>query len=196
MGRKSTISRLPADVKTYIEGLMASGRWTLDEMIADLRDRFPAAAKDGSLPSRAALHRYGPKLERRLISVKAFTQAMESIDAHALDKADSRSSGLTAVMQQELFDSMMMLQDASDPEVDQAERVKLLADATRALASLTRSSVTLKQYQAKLEAEMRAATNAAASAVEKTAKKAGMSDETVAEIKARILGIVSDGAKG
>jgi len=156
MGRKSTISRLAPEVKSYVEGLMADGRLTLDEMIEDLRARWPAQAQCGALPSRAALHRYGPKLERRLIAVKAFSQAMESIDANAGDRADARSSGLTAIVQQELFDSMMMLQDASDPEVDQDQRVKLLAEASRSLASLTRSSVMLKQYQAKVEAELRA----------------------------------------
>ena len=156
MGRKSTISRLAPEVKSYVEGLMADGRLTLDEMIEDLRARWPAQAQSGALPSRAALHRYGPKLERRLVAVKAFSQAMESIDANAGDRADARSSGLTAIVQQELFDSMMMLQDASDPEVDQEQRVKLLAEASRSLASLTRSSVMLKQYQAKVEAELRA----------------------------------------
>ena len=190
MGRKSTISRLPPEVKTYIEGLMASGRWTLDEMIADLREHFPAAAKDGTLPSRAALHRYGPKLERRLIAVKAFTQAMASIDANAGDKADSRSSGLTAIMQQELFDSIMMLQDASDPAVDQAERVKLLADATRALASLTRSSVTLKQYQAKVEAEIRAMVlDEQRAKLDAMSTKGGVTEDTKKQIR-EALGII------
>ena len=155
MGRKSTISRLPTEVKLYIEGLLADGRLTLDEMIAELRQRYPAQADSGLLPSRAALHRYGPKLERRLIAIKAFSQAAQSIEANAGDKAGAHSSALTALMQQELFDSMMALGDASDPEVDQEARVKLLADASRSLASLTRSSVNLKQFQAKVEDETR-----------------------------------------
>ena len=156
MGRKSKITRLPPEVKAAVEGLLADGRYTLDEMIAQLREQFPAEAAAGILPSRAAVHRYGPKLERRLIAVKAFSQAMESIDSHAGDKADARSSGLMAIVQQELFDSMMMLQDASDPDVNQPERVKLLNDAARSLASLTRSSVQLKEYQAKVAAQTRA----------------------------------------
>ena len=36
MGRKSSVSRLPADVKAYIEAMLATGAQTLDEMIADL----------------------------------------------------------------------------------------------------------------------------------------------------------------
>lgn len=155
MGRKSSISRLPLEIKIYIEGQIAEGRLTLDEMIADLRARFPTQDGAGELPSRAALHRYGPKLERRLIAVKAFSQAAISIEANAGDKSDSRSSALTAIVQQELFDSMMNLQDATDPDVDPDTRMKLLAEAARSLAALTRSSVQLKQYQAKVEEETR-----------------------------------------
>lgn len=156
MGRKSIISRLPQEVKTYVEGLMADGRLTLDEMIADLQARWPSEAKDGLLPSKSALQRYGPKLERRLIGIKAFTDAGLAIKAHAKDDEDTRSAALTAIVQQDLFEAMMMLSDATDPEVDPAERVSLLNEAAKGIASLTRSSVTLKQYQAKVEADVRA----------------------------------------
>ncbi|MDF5986513.1 DUF3486 family protein [Pseudomonas aeruginosa] len=37
MGRKSSISRLPDQVRAYIEGRLADGRMTLDELIADLQ---------------------------------------------------------------------------------------------------------------------------------------------------------------
>jgi len=156
MGRKSIISRLPQEVKTYVEGLMADGRLTLDEMIANLQARWPSEAKDGLLPSKSALQRYGPKLERRLIGIKAFTDAGLAIKAHAKDDEDTRSAALTAIVQQDLFEAMMMLSDASDPEVDPAERVSLLNEAAKGIASLTRSSVTLKQYQAKVVADVRA----------------------------------------
>ena len=190
MGRKSKITRLPPEVKAAVEGLLADGRYTLDEMIAQLREQFPAEAAAGILPSRAAVHRYGPKLERRLIAVKAFSQAMESIDAHAGDKADARSSGLMAIVQQELFDSMMMLQDASDPDVDQPERVKLLNDAARSLASLTRSSVQLKEYQAKVAAQTRAEVLAEQAAkLSAMEVKGGVTEDTKKAIR-EALGIV------
>lgn len=151
MGRKTKVSRLPEEVKLYIEGLIAEGRLTLDEMIEQLRERFPSQAAAGELPSRAALHRYGPKLERRLIAIKAFSQAASSIEANAGDTTGKHASALTSLMQQELFDAMMSLGDATDPDINQNDRVKLLSDASRSLASLTRSSVVLKEYQTKAE---------------------------------------------
>lgn len=191
MGRKSTISRLPADVKSFIEGKLAEGRLTLDELIAALHAQFPTVQQAGELPSRAAVHRYGQKLEKRLSAIRASTEAAKIIQAQAGDNEDARSGALTALIQTELFEAILNLQELDDPNMDPGERVGMLSAAAKNIATLTRSSVALKQFQAKV----RDATRAAASEVEKTAKKAGLSDATVAEIKARILGIVSDAPK-
>lgn len=188
MGRKSTISRLPPEVKTYVEGLMAQGRLTLDEMIADLQQRFPGEAKNGVLPSRSALQRYGPKLERRLIAVKAFTDASEAIDAHAKDLGDSRSAALTAIVQQELFDAIINLGDASDPNMDPVDRVTMLSAAGKNIATLARSSVNTKQFQAKIEAEARKkAFEDAAQKASNNAKQQGMSAEGTKLLRAAIM---------
>jgi hypothetical protein len=191
MGRKSSISRLPPEIKTYIEAMLATGSQTLDELIADLRARFPAAAVSGELPSRTAVHRYGAKLDRKLSAIRASTEAALIIQAQAGDDGDARSGALTALIQTELFEALMDFKEADDEDVDAGERVGILSAAAKNIATLTRSSVALKQFQAKV----RDATKAAAASVEKTARKAGLSDETVAEIKARILGIVDDGGK-
>ena len=73
MGRKSSIDRLDPEIKAYIQAMLASGSMTLDELIADLQARYPAAATAGSLPSRSAVGRYGQKLERRLSAIRAST---------------------------------------------------------------------------------------------------------------------------
>lgn len=190
MGRKSAISRLPPEVKAYIEGKMADGRLTLDDLIADLRKRFPGEAQEGVLPSRSALHRYGPKLERRLIAVKAFTDAAQAIDAHASDKNDSRSSALTAIVQQELFDAIINLQDASDPDADPVDRVAMLSAAAKNIATLARSSVNHKQFQAKIEAETRAQVLAEQRAkLDAMGNKGGVTEDTKRQIR-EALGIV------
>ncbi len=155
MGRKSTISRLPPDVKSYIEGRLAAGRHTLDELIADLHARFPEQQQAGDLPSRAAVHRYGQKLERRLSAIRASTEAAKIIQAQAGDNNDARSEALTALIQTELFEAILNLQEADDPEADPADRVGMLSTAAKNIATLTRSSVNLKQFQAKVEDETR-----------------------------------------
>jgi hypothetical protein len=151
MGRKSSLDRLPDVIKSYIQGQLAKGTMTLDELISDLQKSFPDEAASGDLPSRSAVGRYGQKLERRLAAIRASTEAAKIIRDQAGDKEDARSEALTAMIQSELFESIMALQEAGNEEMSPAERVGLLADAAKNIATLTRSSVTLKKYQAEAE---------------------------------------------
>jgi len=155
MGRKSSISRLPADVRAFLEAQIAAGRCTLDELIAQLRERWPSAAAAGELPSRTAVHRYGQKLERRLSAIRASTEAAKLIQAQAGDDKDARSEALTALVQTELFEAILALQEADDPEADAGERVAMLSAAAKNIATLTRSSVNLKLFQREVEAATR-----------------------------------------
>lgn len=190
MGRKSTISRLPADVKAYIEGKLAEGRLTLDELIADLRLHFPQQAQSGELPSRAAVHRYGQKLDRRLSAIKASTEAAKLIRAQAGDDQDARSEALTAMIQTELFEAILQLQEADDPNMDPGERVGMLSSAAKNIATLTRSSVNLKQFQARVEEETRKRLLEEQRAkLDALGNKGGVTDETKKAIR-EALGIV------
>ena len=192
MGRKNSIDRMTPDVKAYIQAMLATGSQTLDELIADLQQRFPAEATAGELPSRSALHRYGAKLDRRLAAIRASTEAAKIIQAHAGDDKDARSEALTAMVQTELFEAILELQEAiegEDEKVDPATRVELLSKAAKNIATLTRSSVNLKEFQAKVEerARKRAFEEAAATA-ETTAKAQGLSAGGVAALRAAIMG--------
>lgn len=151
MARKSSLDKLPDVIRAYIQGKLADNRMTLDELIADLQQVFPEEAAAGELPSRSAVGRYGQKLERRLAAIRASTEAAKIIRDQAGDKEDARSEALTAMIQSELFESIMALQEAGNEEMSPAERVGLLADAAKNIATLTRSSVTLKKYQAEAE---------------------------------------------
>jgi YesN/AraC family two-component response regulator len=151
MGRKSSLDRLPDVIKSYIQGKLAKGNMTLDELIADLQQRFPEEAAAGELPSRSAVGRYGQQLESRLSAIRASTEAAKIIRDQVGDKEDARSEALIAMIQSELFESIMTLQEASEEEMPASERVGLLANAAKNIATLTRSSVTLKKYQAEAE---------------------------------------------
>lgn len=151
MGRKSTVDRLRPDVRAYIEAQLATGALTLDRLIADLQERFPVEAQAGQLPSRSAVGRYGQKLERRLAAIKASTEAARLISEHAGDSKDARSEALTALVQTELFEAILALQEADDPDLDVGERVGMLSAAAKNIATLTRSSVNLKKFQSEVE---------------------------------------------
>ncbi|PYA13910.1 small terminase subunit, partial [Pseudomonas aeruginosa] len=49
MAGKSSVNRLPPVVKAYLQKLLREDRMTLDQMIEDLRSRFP----NEKVPSRS-----------------------------------------------------------------------------------------------------------------------------------------------
>jgi len=184
MGRKSSIDRLPPEVKRHIEGRLADGRMTLDELIADLRERFPSAAAEGELPSRTAVHRYGQKLERRLAAIRASTEAAKIIQAQAGDDKDARSEALTALIQTELFEAILDMQESAGEEVDSAERVGVLSTAAKNIATLTRSSVNLKKFQSEIEEAARKKLLAEQKAkLDAMGSKGGVTEETKRAIR-------------
>lgn len=155
MGRKSSISRLEPDIKAYIQARLAEDRLTLDELIADLRAQYPAAAEASALPSRASLGRYRLKLDARLSAIRASTEAAKIIRAEVGDREDARSEALIAMIQSELFESIMNLQEASAEDMDPADRVDLLSKAGKNIATLSRASIAVKKFQAEAVAAIR-----------------------------------------
>ncbi|WP_291517502.1 phage protein Gp27 family protein [Acidovorax sp.] len=195
MGRKSSIDRLAPEIKAYIQAKLASGSVTLDELIADLREKFPAAAQSAELPSRSAVGRYGQKLERRLLAIRASTEAAKLIQAHAGDDKDARSEALTAMVQTELFEAILALQEADEAgedgeKADPGERVALLSKAAKNIATLTRSSINLKEFQSKVEeATRKKLLEEQRAKLEAMPNKGGVTADTKAAIR-EALGIV------
>lgn len=172
--------------------MLATGGQTLDELITDLRARFPAQAHAGSeLPSRSAIGRYGQKLERRLSPFAPAQEAAKLIQAQAGDDKDARSEALTALVQTELFEAILALQEADDPEANPEDRVAMLSSAAKNIATLTRSSVNLKLFQAKVEKDTRERLLAEATraALDAMGSKGGVTDDTKRAIR-EALGIV------
>lgn len=193
MGRKSSIDRLDPEIKAYLLAMIATGSMTLNELIADLQERFPAAAASGDLPSRSAVGRYGQKLERRLAAIRASTEAAKLIQAHAGDDKDARSEALTAMVQTELFEAILELQEADaegDEAADPGERVALLSKAAKNIATLTRSSINLKEFQTKVEEATRKKLLAEQEAkLQEVAKAQGMDEAQVDFWRRKFLGI-------
>ena len=179
MARRSSIDGLPEDVRRWLERALAennfSGYVALEDM---LRER-------GYSISKSAIHRYGQKIERRFAAIKASTEAARLLTEGASDDQDARSEAVIALVQTELFESIINLQEAGDEDIDPADRIGLLSAAAKNIATLARASVNQKKFR--LEVQARA--EAAAANVEKIAKKGGLSAESVEQLRREILGI-------
>lgn len=153
LSSRSSIAKQPAEIRSYIEKLLLNSVLTLDEKLADLKAQFP---DEDDLPSRSAIYRYGQKLERRLSAIRASTEAAKLIRENAGDREDARSEALMAMIQSELFESIIELQEASDEDMPAEKRIGLLSAAAKNIATLTRSSIGLKKYQEDISTKARA----------------------------------------
>ena len=80
MGRKSSVSRLEPAARKHLEKLLREDRFTLDELLANLREKFPAAEV-----SRSGIHRYQQSFDEmlgRMREIETAAGALEIGRAH------------------------------------------------------------------------------------------------------------------
>lgn len=184
MGRKSSLDVLPQEVRRWLERALTERNFTgyagLEELLKD----------KGFVITRSSLQRFGYKMEQQLARVRAATEAARLMAREASDDGDDRSGGLMALIQTELIDILMHLKevDYDDPK-ESENRAKLMAIASKNIATLTRASVGLKKFQLdvrdKLDAKM--------DELERQAKGGDgrLSLETLKLVREQIYGIVS-----
>lgn len=153
MARRSSIDGLPEEVRRWLQRALTESNFggykALEEMLRE----------QGYLISKSAIHRYGQQLERRMAAIKASTEAARMLTEGAADDQDARSEAVIALVQTELFESIVNLQEAGDEELDPADRIGLLSKAAKNIATLARASVNQKKFrleeQARIEREAR-----------------------------------------
>lgn len=179
MPRRDAVSTLPDEVRIWLDRSLIKGNFSAYEQLeAALKER-------GFQISKSAIHRYGQKFERRLAAIKASTEAARMLTEGAADDQDARSEAVIALVQTELFESIVNLQEATDEDIDPADRIGLLSKAAKNIATLARASVNQKKFRQDVQARA----EAAAANVEKIAKKGGLSAESVQALRREILGI-------
>ena len=179
MARRSSIEGLPEEARRWLERALTENNFAgYQALEAMLRDK-------GYQISKSAIHRYGQKIERRFSAIKASTEAARLLTEGAADDQDARSEAVIALVQTELFESIINLQEAGEEGLDPANRIGLLSKAAKNIATLARASVNQKKFR--LEVQARA--EAAAANVEKIAKKGGLSAESVEQLRRESLGI-------
>lgn len=180
MPAPSKISRLPEEIRAWLDSeLIKRGFGGYQELEKQI------LAAHGVEIDHSTLHRYGHKLKRKLEAIRASTQAATAIAEAAPDDADLRSAAVMSLVQTEIFDVLVNLQEASDEDIDQVTRVKLLSQAAKNIATLSRASVNQKKWSI----EIRDRARAVADEVQSTARAAGMSEETAEIWRKKILGI-------
>lgn len=187
MGRASSIDLLPVEVRHWLERALADSNFTGYQQLEEL------LAERGFSISKSAIHRYGQKIERRFAAIKASTEAARMLIDGASDDQDARSEAVIALVQTEMFESILNLQEASEEDMDPAERLGLLSAAAKNIATLSRASVNQKKFR--LDEQARIEKEARAKLIEEQEEKLeemrgadGMSEEMESRIRRILLG--------
>jgi len=183
MGRASKITGLPDDVRRWLERALTEQGFTGYGQLEALM------AEKGYRISKSAIHRYGQKIERRFAAIKASTEAARLLTEGAADDQDARSGAVIALVQTEMFESLINLQEAGEDDIGPAERMALLSKVARNIASLTQASVRLKKFQGEVREKI-AAKLAELNAESSGGKGRSFDAETLRIVREEIYGIV------
>lgn len=184
MGRKSSIVRAPAEVRATIDKLIRQGRFTLDEMLAYVKEKHGEA----SAPSRTALGRYTQAQEEMLSRMREIDAAARVVVEELGESPDDRAGGLLVQSITTLaVDASMRAQTAPAGEEPSIEEVRKLARAARDVISAR--TMNLKERQAIEKAAREKLQREQSAALDKIVKQGGLSADTAEDLRKQILGI-------
>lgn len=135
MGRKSSIDRLPADVRSHIERRLRENRLTLDELIADLQEHFPAADK----PSRSAIGRYKVSFDQMVRRLRE-QEAMSRLLVEELGENPDERAGALMVQSVTTLVNHATFAAQNEEDVD-IEDVRKLARAAKDVLQARKASL-------------------------------------------------------
>jgi len=172
MPKRKKILSIPPEVKLWLDTHLVENNFSGYEAItAYIKSEY------GLTLSRATIQRYGKDFQDRLEAVKLASEQAKAVVNAAPDDEGAVNEALMRLVQEHLFKLLMSTEKGG---MD-------LPKVARAVAELGRATVTQKRWQT----EVRGKAKAAADAVEKVAKKGGLTPEAVDTIRREILGIAA-----
>lgn len=167
----SKVATLPPEVIAWLEQQLVTRAFSGYQELED------ALRAQGYEISKSSLHRYGQDFSERVAALKRSQQMAKAIMTEAGDGEADLAGAVSQIALDRCLEMLMKL-EIEPGEVD-------FSDLMKAVAALTRSSITVKQFQTKIKA---AAAQVAAE-VAKVVKQGGLSDEAADIIRRQILGI-------
>lgn len=178
MGRKSKLARLPEDVRESVHRRLADGRSTEQEIADGLNEQ-------GHEVSRSAVHRYARNFRKLGERMRFAREGASALGKSLEDMPNAPDVGRLLIegIEVELLDLFLRMSDTEVSDDERRAGLEQIGKTVRDLKAAQKSSI---------DAEVRLADRIlkkAAAAGAEVAKQNGLSDETVAEVRARILGV-------
>jgi hypothetical protein len=178
MAQRSTIERLPREIREWLEGeLLRRGFADYAEVTELLNQRLTEL---GASTSKSAVHRFGRNVEERIAQLKRSTEIARTLASEVGDDEGAMNDALVRLTQDKLFHLLV------DMEIDPAD-----VDITklgRVIADLGRASVAQKKHQMQTRAAIEA--KLAALDAESKGEGGGLDQETLRRVREEIYGVV------
>lgn len=179
------IAALPDEIRRWLrEAIVDRSFGDIGGLTEELNELLRQAGA-GVTVGRSAVGEESRRVKRAQEAIRATTEAAKLIAATSRDDADDRSAASMALVQSETFRLLLDLLEANDEDADPVERLKVMGKVSKSLAELSRARVN----QAKWATDVEARAKLAADRTAKLCRQGGMSEATVNEIRASILGI-------
>lgn len=181
MPARSAVGQLPEEIRDELNRrLVESGFSGYADLAAWLREQ-------GYQVSKSAVHRHGSELERQFDEAMADVRRTRALAKACKDEGDAGDQGdvlsaTSGILQEQLLRISIALRQA---DTDPAEAAKSISVVARAHADVGRMQVALQKWQE----QMREKAASAADAVERVARRGGLTAESVDLIRREILGI-------
>jgi hypothetical protein len=170
MAPRSKISKLPQEVKDWLDGALLENQFGEYDLLAKEMKIL------GYDISKSAIHRYGQEFEDKLFAIKIATEQARAITDAIPDDAGVMNDALIRLVQQKAFDTLVKMEEGAN-----------IKDIGLMVARLSSATVGQKRFSE----EVRSRAAATADTVDAIAKKGGLSADAMDAIRRRILGIAA-----
>lgn len=179
MPPRSKILSMPKDLQEELNARLIADGFRNYEQLADwLNEELERRGMELRV-THSVVWRHGANYEEKLDKLRAATEQAKAIAEGAGDDEGALNDAVVRLIQERMFDLFMRMPDIDPDKVD-------LANLLKGIAQVTRASVSQKQFMQ----EVRKKANEAVKNINATAKKAGISEDTIRKIEEDVLGIV------
>ena len=168
MGRKSSVSRLEPAARKHLEKLLREDRLTLDELLAEMREKFPTADV-----SRSGIHRYKASFGELVGRMREIETAAGALVDELGDGVGDKAGSLLAQAVTTLATNAAL--NAHESEKVSIKEVSELARAAR--AAMQARTMSMKEREEIEEHARRKLLAEQQANLQKIAKSQGMSQE-------------------
>lgn len=180
MGRKSSVSRLEPAARKHLEKLLREDRLTLDELLTEMRERFPAAEI-----SRSGIHRYRVGFDEMVGRMREIEVAAGALVDELGDGVGDKAGALLAQAVTTLATNAAL--DAHSAEKVSIKEVSELARAAR--AAMQARTMSIKEREAIEAAACRRLLEEQRQKLDAMGSKGGVTEDTKRAIR-EALGIL------